>query len=734
MARYPRYEPLYDAFQRFLERCVVGDRSLLWPDSETWTPGNVADVRARMVDTPIFGGELSFERKLLQQMHGAGPQLWRIICDLYYVYFLPSDFIKPQKKLEDLRWAAQQGGLTLPPPEADVWAAQEKGFTRTSLHYHYKYAQFWLLLLFAERAKAEADRAALVRDSERVQQLLDEILEGIKSKSDRAYDMRHATLYLAFPERYERIISTRDKNRIVETYYRQTVGGEPPHDTDVALARIREAMAPRYEPGRVLDFYDAGLRAEWRPPAEPPVGPIADDSPGAGPPPIPPVGPTPPADRDVRAILVALMRTRNVILYGPPGTGKTYLAKRVAEALVEPQTEAPISPEAAMQKAIEGLTLHEVLALGMYRAGPQGRYTVAEINEQEVVSLRLPESRVGHPRNTIWRVLLTHTDPGSETVRTTLRHEPYLFDKDERSRWFLTDVGRDYVEQSLAPNLATLSSSSRPVAEPADYVEWATFHQSYSYEDFVEGLRPRLAEVSTEDVDYQIVPGVFRVVCERAAKDPRNKYVLVIDEINRGNVAKILGELITLLEDDKRAGQANALTVTLPYSQERFSVPGNLYIIGTMNSTDRSIALLDTALRRRFAFIELMPRPELLGDVVVDTAEDEVSLAALLRALNGWLRKNLDRDHQVGHSYLLKVAQAPEHERADLLEFVWSCQILPLLQEYFYSQPDKLAELLSPMRADVETEEGADGAVDAGRLAGEDLMAALARLARGGLA
>ncbi len=731
MARSPKFEPLYAAFQTFLDRCIVGDHSLLWPESEAWTPANVADVRARMVDTPMAGGELSFEQKLQQQMRGAGSQLWRIVCDLYYVYFLPSSFIKVETRLESIQWAAQQGGLTPPARDAEIWAAQQKGFTRTSLKYHYKYAQFWLLLLFAERAKAAADRAALVHDLERMQPLLDEILEAIPNKSDRAYDMRHAILYLAFPDHYEPIISSRDKSRIIETYYEPLLGGKPPEDPDVALRAIREKLQSTYGPGRQFDFYDEDLRDEWRSPTESTVGPGGDEPGGQ---PVPPlvVKPTPAGDPDARAVLDTLKRTRNVILYGPPGTGKTYLAKRAAEALVAPQTQAPISPEAAMQKAIEGLTLHEILALGMYRAGPQRHYSVAQINALEIVSLRLPSSRVGYPRNTIWSVLLTHTDPGSDTVKTAARHEPYLFDKDERSRWFLTSVGRDYVEQNLAPELGILGATSQQVATPSDYVQWATFHQSYSYEDFVEGLRPLRAEETLGGVAYDVVPGVFRRICERAAKDPHNRYVLVIDEINRGNIAKILGELITLLEDDKRAGEANAVAVTLPYSQEEFSVPGNLYIIGTMNSTDRSIALLDTALRRRFAFIELMPKPELLDGTAVESAEDTVGLGSLLRALNGWLRRQLDRDHQVGHSYLLKVAAAPPEERPDLLAFVWSCQILPLLQEYFYSQPDKLAEVLSPMRAEVEDDPESDGAggVDAGRVTGEDLMAALARLAR----
>ena len=213
-----------------------------------------------------------------------------------------------------------------------------------------------------------------------------------------------------------------------------------------------------------------------------------------------------------------------------------------------------------------------------------------------------------------------------------------------------------------------------------------------------------------------------------------NKYVLVIDEINRGNIAKILGELITLLEDDKRKGEANALSVMLPYSGEIFSVPANLCVIGTMNTADRSIALLDVALRRRFAFLELMPQPELLDDSTVESAEAIVPLGDLLRSLNQGIRKSLDRDHQIGHSYFLEVSHRAHEERAGALDFVWNNRIMPLLEEYFYGQRDRLVELIAPLLTDME--EGFQEVeieqwdVEIGRLHGDDLMGALARLAK----
>ncbi len=717
MARMPEFQPLYDAFERFLNRCILDDRSLIWPDQQAWTPENVAELKRRMIDTPIFGGDLSFEEKLQEQMKGASPQHWMIMCDVYYVYFLPSCFITLEKRQNDIAWAARQGGLTPPAPDDPLWEPHKHGFTRTSLKYHYKYAQFWLILFFADHLKQASAPQAIVQDPQRMQDLLDELLEGIPSKNDRAYDMRHAMLYLAFPDHYERSISTRDKERILNAY-RNRIKGQVPADLDEALRQIRTALSPEHDkPDRLFDFYD-DLKDQWR----------SDGGPsGGGKPPVQPL----PEKEDVSAVLSALGQTRNLILYGPPGTGKTYVAKKAAEALVEPQTRQPLSEPALLQRIIEDLSTYEVIALAMYRAGAQGRYTVPQILEQPVMQNRQQISPVKYPLQNTWGHLQAHTSPESSTVQVANRREPYLFDKDEQSRWFLTDQGREYVEQSFSEQLSALGSG--PTARPAaGFVMWATFHQSYAYEDFVEGLRPIPSEESPGDVSYAVVPGIFRRICARAAADPDNKYVLVIDEINRGNIAKILGELITLLEDDKRAGASNPLSLVLPYSGETFSVPGNLYLIGTMNTADRSIALLDVALRRRFAFVELMPQPELLDGSIVESQEAAVDLGSLLRSLNQGIRRHLDRDHQIGHSYFLQVAQADEGKRVDVLEFVWNHQVVPLLEEYFYSQRDRLAELLAPFQTDVEPGvETPQGEIDFEPRPPtvDDLIAALAKLA-----
>ena len=223
-------------------------------------------------------------------------------------------------------------------------------------------------------------------------------------------------------------------------------------------------------------------------------------------------------------------------------------------------------------------------------------------------------------------------------------------------------------------------------------IEMVTFHQNFTYEDFIEGIRPVLAGDESKNIEYKLHKGIFREIAERADKnrtgqpdDP--KYVLIIDEINRGNIAKIFGELITLIERSKRIGGDDAATVTLPYSQDSFGVPDNLYIIGTMNTADRSIALLDTALRRRFEFIEMMPDSKYVSDNI-----DDVDCKKLLNAMNDRIRFLLDREHQIGHTYFMDVKRITGK---DSLAATFKNKIIPLLQEYFYDNWEKIDLVLN---------------------------------------
>lgn len=214
-------------------------------------------------------------------------------------------------------------------------------------------------------------------------------------------------------------------------------------------------------------------------------------------------------------------------------------------------------------------------------------------------------------------------------------------------------------------------------------IKFITFHQSYGYEDFIEGIRPDLDNES-KDLKYIIHSGIFKDMCNKAKNDKENNYVLIIDEINRGNISKIFGELISLIELSKREGESEELEVILPYSKENLTIPKNLYIIGTMNTADRSIALLDIALRRRFNFIEIMPQYDILKNEKIENIE----LDLLLSTINERIEFLLDREHIIGHSYFLNI-----NTFEDLVQ-VFRNSIIPLLQEYFYDDFEKIKSVL----------------------------------------
>ena len=244
-------------------------------------------------------------------------------------------------------------------------------------------------------------------------------------------------------------------------------------------------------------------------------------------------------------------------------------------------------------------------------------------------------------------------------------------------------------------------------AEYGERYEFVTFHQSYGYEEFVEGLRPVItkrgkkraadnetADASNGEVRYEIKPGAFLRLCDRARKNPSRQYAMVIDEINRGNISKIFGELITLVEVDKREGAKYPVSVMLPYSAESFSVPSNVDVIGTMNTADRSLALVDTALRRRFEFIESMPKPSVLAGTIVSHNGVGIDIEQLLIMLNKRIEALYDRDHTVGHAYFTRIKDLKDEDRFSELKTVFRNKIIPLLEEYFFEDWQKIRLVL----------------------------------------
>lgn len=269
-------------------------------------------------------------------------------------------------------------------------------------------------------------------------------------------------------------------------------------------------------------------------------------------------------------------------------------------------------------------------------------------------------------------------------------------------------TGKTYWAERTANDLAALSAFGKLFESLDDtekksvvgdgkasgLVRLCCFHPAYGYEDFLEGYRPLTVN---GQISFALRDGVFKTLCRDADATPDRNFYLIVDEINRGDIPRIFGELLTTLEKDKRGKQ-----IILPVSQEKFSVPRNVYVLGTMNTADRSISLLDAALRRRFGFVELMPDSTVLGDSVVSG----IALRPWFDALNRRIREYVGRDArnlQIGHSYLMN-GGSPLKDIASLKRAIRD-DIIPLLEEYCYEKYDTLENILGEQIVDVVAEQ-----------------------------
>ncbi len=387
---------------------------------------------------------------------------------------------------------------------------------------------------------------------------------------------------------------------------------------------------------------------------------------------------------------------RNIILYGPPGTGKTYristeFQKRFTRRLDDDR------PQLNQDDYIASLTWFEVLMLALDELD---QAVVSDLMAHRFVKAKYAASSSKAPlRARIWGTMQSHTVKESTTVNYAQRSGELVFDKSPESVWRFEPKRPESLTE-LRAQLDAVREANAKRTYSRDFT-FVTFHQSYAYEDFLEGLRPALHDEDSEGgIAYQLEDGIFKTAVRHAirlagwegtiddlCRAPRGEraklfkgappYALFIDEINRGNVASILGELITLLEEDKRLGENHEVIVTLPYSKSRFGVPPNLHLIGTMNTADRSVEALDSALRRRFTFLECAPDPS----VVDFELPGRIHIGRLLRTINRRVAKLLDRDHMIGHAYFTGLQDDGD---LDDLKAIFSNKVIPLLREYFF--------------------------------------------------
>ncbi|MFL2105442.1 McrB family protein [Desemzia sp. FAM 23991] len=367
----------------------------------------------------------------------------------------------------------------------------------------------------------------------------------------------------------------------------------------------------------------------------------------------------------------------NTILYGPPGTGKTYQIEEYKEKLIGNQ----LTKEEEYH--FEGFSWKEIIYLA-YKEKDYQSLTIKEIEFSKIVQEYAKTKKNKSIYGTINTEIIENATKNSTT--SAYRRGTDFFEKVD-NQWRLTQIGKMDADE--------VSTPVQKQTETDFFFEFVTFHQSFGYEDFIEGIR---AESVDGNIHYEVKDGVFLRFCRKAQQDLENgntnRFLFVIDEINRGNISKIFGELITLIEDSKRIsyqdGKWEGMTATLPYSGESFGVPNNVYILGTMNTADRSISMMDTALRRRFEFVEKMPDSDVIRENVGDNGIiDNVDVAEILDILNRRIRILYDREHTLGHAFFMN------NQSMEDLQKTFENKILPLLQEYFYDDFKKIKAVLN---------------------------------------
>ena len=391
----------------------------------------------------------------------------------------------------------------------------------------------------------------------------------------------------------------------------------------------------------------------------------------------------------------------NIIYTGVAGTGKTYRLLQIAQQYTDYLPR--INDKELLGQLLHELSWRDVVCLIFldFKSKKQDLVKVPEIvNHEFFVSKAAQNSRDKNLSNTAWSVLQMHTPASSQTVSYKNRASQAYFDKDNSGAWYFLPESMDLLS-NLAQQLADFQqaqceNNSQNQEFRQQRFSMVSFHQAYGYEEFVEGIRPVMAASShttnsSSQMSYAIQDGAFLKLCQRAAHDPEQRYAMLIDEINRANVSRVFGELLSLIEADKRAGMANAMTVNLAYSGRTFSVPANVDIYATMNTQDHSLAPLDMALRRRFCFVDCPPQPELLPVISLnqesETADSgtlnseiinpaqTINLAKLLTGLNNRITQTLGAEAQLGHAFLWSV------DSLEQLQTVLAEQIIPQLAQ-----------------------------------------------------
>ena len=554
MRASPKADKVYEATRKWVDSALRTDGSLFTPGEPIWSSQWLGELHERFLNNPDESKGTSFIDKLQRQLANSPPQVYQLMGEVLYVYFLivSTDNGDGERGVIDtvLKWAPSP--VVIPP---DLVVSLVPGIVNPGLGFHgYRPFQVGFIIEFVEQWKEQSNTyVPLLGDPWEFKNFLNNIplRSQLLSNSGNRYRLqREAILHLVFPDTFEVIISGEHKEKIAATFAHLVT--EPTDDIDRKLEQIRRGLEPRYGSESYL-FYEDPVKSLWQDNGQKkgqPVPPPVDNSSA----PEPTSALQTLADdllfdvAHLHEIEKLLNDKRQVIFQGPPGTGKTYVARELANCL----------------------------------SGSKERVRLVQ------------------------------------------------------------------------------------------------FHPSYAYEDFVQGYRPAL---SGGQPGFELRNGPLLEAAERAKAEPDARHFLVIDEINRGNLSKVFGELYFLLEyrDEE---------MRLLYDDEPFSLPKNLYIIGTMNTADRSIALVDLALRRRFHFVEFHPhKPPVEGILQRWLGQKAPAMSWVADIVDRANKKLDDQQAAIGPSYFMK-----DNLNEEMLRLIWKHNILPYVEEHLYGEHDRLDE------------------------------------------
>ncbi len=745
-------ERVYEAAQLWVDRALRNDDSLFTPGNAIWSRRWLGELRARFLDRPDESSD-SFHDKLKRQLDGSPAEVYQVMGEVLYFYFLivstKESAAEEQRINEVLSWSPDP--VKIPP---DLIVGLTPGIVRpgpfffTALPF-----QVAFLIEFAERFKEQehAEQRRILGDPWSFKDFVMRLkLESAMMREfpNSPVAQREALFHLVFPDDFEAITNTGHKARIAKAF--STIVTQPTEDVDRQLKQIRSSLEAKHGRMDFLFHEHAEVRAQWDDEFKPwdEFVKRARQYVDSGRLEIEEIGykveigdklkqareaVLAQADDWPDLLRVALNSSEvNFITWRSIDDLKKWCVAQKTKAsralgAIWAQDDSPVSErirvfsEQLPTSVINGTGSRMNVASGLLMGLDVYKYPPFQITKfKEAYKRTGYEQQEGDPdeaelyehalafldsfineasqrglklrhrldaQSVVWGVLQGRNGPqpdgpwspaSIESLAKELLWDPShlqtIIDglKDKRQAIFQgpPGTGKTYVAKRIAEHCKQHGGGFKIVQ----------FHPSYSYEDFVEGFRPRL---NGDQAGFELRKGPLRSIAEEAIAKPDSIFILVIDEINRGNVAKVLGELYFLLE-------YRGDTVNLQYSNEEFSLPANLWFIGTMNTTDRSIALVDAALRRRFYFFGFFP--------------DEPPIEGLL---SGWLEKHSpqmkwvadlvetanqelkDRHMAIGPSHFMKNEPPLDEKR---VRFIWEQAVIPYIEEQCFGEEDRLKE------------------------------------------